>query len=61
MALLSSKTRSAPPAIAAAEASNPLSGPIKTPRPSDTSIAIARREVPTPGSTTAITIPGGTY
>ena len=45
--------RSAPPAIAAAGASSPLSGPTSTPSPPATSTAMARRSVPTPGSTTA--------
>ena len=46
---VSSTARSAPPAIATAGASSPLSGPITTPAPPATSIATARRSVPTPG------------
>ena len=53
--------RSAPPAIAAAGASSPLSGPTSTPSPPATSTAMARRWVPTPGSTTATTTPLGRY
>ena len=41
-ALVSSTARSAPPAIATAGASSPLSGPMITPAPSATSIATAR-------------------
>ena len=50
-----------PPTIATAGANNPLSGPISTDSPSPTSTAILRRSVPTPGSTTATTIPGHKY
>ena len=39
--------------IAAAGTRRPLSGPTSTPSPSATSTAMARRSVPTPGSTTA--------
>ncbi|CAB4595184.1 unannotated protein [freshwater metagenome] len=59
--LVNSNTRSAPPVMAAADARSPLSGPSKIPRPSAISMAMARRVEPTPGSTTAITTPGGTY
>ena len=57
----SSTADSAPPASATAGASNPLSGPTKMPVPPATDTAIARRLDPTPGSTTAITMPRGTY
>ena len=57
----SSTARSAPPTIATAGASSPLSGPTSTDSPSPTSTATARRSVPTPGSTTASTTPGARY
>jgi hypothetical protein len=47
----------APPAALTAQDSNPLSGPTKTEPPAAT--AIARRGVPTPGSTTATCTAGG--
>ena len=53
--------RSAPPTMATAGASRPLSGPTSTDSPSPTSTATARRSVPTPGSTTASTTPGHRY
>ena len=46
----------APPIIATAGDSRPLSGPTKN--PDSVAAAIARRAVPTPGSTTASTTPG---
>ena len=60
-ALVKLTARSAPPAMATADASSPLSGPTNTPAPPPTSIATARRSVPTPGSTTASTMPRATY
>ena len=46
----------APPIIATAGERRPLSGPTKN--PNSVSAAMARRAVPTPGSTTASTTPG---
>ena len=51
----------APPTMATAGASRPLSGPTRTEAPSPTSSAIGRRDDPTPGSTTAMTTPGLRY
>ncbi len=51
--------RSAPPTIATAGASTPLSGPTSSPQAVVT--AIGRRSVPTPGSTTARATPSGRY
>ncbi len=55
----SATTRRAPPSIATAGASKPLSGPTST--PPSTSTAMQRRSVPTPGSTIASTTPSGRY
>ena len=59
--LVSSTANSAPPASATPVANRPLSGPTNTPFPPETLTAMARREVPTPGSTTAKITPFGTY
>ena len=56
---VSDTTLVAPPSMATAGASSPLSGPTRN--PVSTSTATARRSVPTPGSTTARTTPGGRY
>lgn len=55
--LVSTTARSAPPSAVMAQDRSPLSGPTRMASPAAT--AIARRAVPTPGSTTATCTPGG--
>src|SRR3954471_14706380 len=59
--LVNDTARPAPPVIATAEASRPLSGPTEHDSPSTPSTATARRSPPTPGSTTPSTTPAGRY